>query len=171
MKEPYLSKQNTAGISLIEILVVITIFAVLGVIVSSSLILTIQGTKKSEALIRVRENVNYSLGVIERNIRNASSIVDCTNADTTKITYLNQNGVVSSFSCINAGGANSYIASGSARLTSDAISIVNCSFTCSASVDLSNPPLVTIDILARDAVSSGVQSSSVSAQTKIYLRN
>jgi prepilin-type N-terminal cleavage/methylation domain-containing protein len=171
MKNQNINKKNNSGLSLIEILIVITIFAVLGVIVSASLILTIQGTKKSESQIRVRENVNYSLAVIERNIRNANAIVDCTNSDTSTVTYLDQDGVSSSFSCVNTGSVDSYIASGSARITSNAISILACTFNCDQPTDLTSPPLITVEVIAKDALATGIQGASVSAQTKIYLRN
>ena len=158
------------GMSLIEILVVITIFAVLGIVVTSSIVLTLQGTKKSESTIRVRENLNYSLAVIERNIRNANSIPVCSETASDTITYLDPTGNPSSFSCVNTGSADSYIASGSSRLTSDAIKLVNCSFTCTSS-EANTPPLVTIELTVQDASASGIQSSEVSASTQIYLRN
>lgn len=158
------------GMSLIEILVVITIFAVLGIIVTSSIVLTLQGTRKSESLIKVRENLNYSLAVIERNIRNANSIPVCPEATTTTINYLDQYGNPTSFSCANTGLEDSYIASGSSRLTSNAIKIVSCSFTCTPS-DSSTPPLVTIDLTVQDASSSGTQNAEVTTVTQIYLRN
>lgn len=164
-----MKKEIESGISLIEILVVVTVFAVLGVMVSSSLVLTIQGTKKSESLIRVRENLNYSLAVVERNIRNANEILECPNSDTSKITYLDKNGVSASFSCVGVGQPDSYIASGSARLTSNTIKITSCTFTCTQ--DLSNPPSVTVNVAIQDASATGVQSSSVTAESKIYLRN
>lgn len=165
-----MKKEIESGISLIEILVVVTVFAVLGVMVSSSLVLTIQGTKKSESLIRVRENLNYSLAVVERNIRNANEILECPNSDTSKITYLDKNGVSASFSCVGVGQSDSYIASGSARLTSNTIKITSCTFTCTQA-DLSNPPSVTVNVAVQDASATGVQGSSVTAESKIYLRN
>jgi len=166
-----MKKNLENGLSLIEILVVVTIFAVLGVIISSSLILTIQGTKKSESLIKVRENINYSLAVIERNLRNASVIVDCPNTDTSKITYMDQYGISSSFSCMNVGAAtDSYIASGSARLTSNSIKVIQCSFVCTRA-DLSNPPSVKVNLTVQDTTYSGSQGSNVTTESKIYLRN
>jgi len=170
MKKNFHRERFTEGLSLIEILVVVTIFAILGIIVSSSLMLTLRGAKKSESLMKVRENLNYSLAVIERNIRGASTILDCTNSDTKKITYLDQNKTSTSFFCVNTGAAGSYIASGSARLTSDSIKIVSCSFTC-AHPDLSNPPSITIDLTVQDASGTGIESSVVSAKSQIYLRN
>lgn len=158
-----------SGLSLIEILVVITIFAVLGIVISSSVILTIQGTKKTEALIRARENVNYSLSVIDRNLKNANSVTDCT--DPLSITYVDQYGKTSTFSCVGIGGDDAYIASGSSRLTAITTKIISCSFTCAQPADLSKPPIVSVSVSAKDSLFSGSQSASISAQTEIYLRN
>ncbi len=157
---------NNKGLSLIEILIAIAVFAVLGMLISSSLILTIQGSKKSESLMNVRENLNYSLSVIERNLRNASSIISCDPSSGTSISFYDQYKDSTSFSCvINPEEANDvYIASGSSRLTSNTITIVNCNITCNGS-------LVTIDVTAKDKLNSGQLSAQVSEQKNIYIRS
>ena len=159
-----------------EILIVITIFAVLGMIVTRSVILTLQGSQKSESMVSARENLDYSLGVIERQIRNANSIPNssCTGVGSTSISYIDQNGSSSYFSCVNTGSVGSYIASESAsvltKLTNSNIKINSCSFTCIPSIG-SNPPQVDIDITVQNTDASGVLGSAVSASTQIYLRN
>jgi prepilin-type N-terminal cleavage/methylation domain-containing protein len=158
------------GMSLLEVLVVVAIFAILGILVARSIILTLQGSQKSESLVRVRENLDYSLSIIERQIRSANSVTPCPNIDTNVINFIDQNGVASSFSCVNPGLADSYLASGSARLTNDNVGIVSCTFSCTNSGS-SNPPLVTIDLTVKDASSSANQQTSVTASTQIYLRN
>lgn len=159
------------GMSLLEVLVVVTIFAVLGILVTESVILTLQGAKKSESVIRARENLDYSLSIIERQIRNANSVSPCTGLPVTIINYLDQNGNPSSFACMNTGSNGSYIASGSAHLTGDAVAIINpCSFTCVPGTE-SNPSYIKIELTVKDASSSGIQSANVSASTQIYLRN
>lgn len=158
------------GMSLMEILVVITIFAVLGILITQSVVLTLQGSKKSESIIRARENLDYSLSIIERQIRSASSVSPCTGLPVTIIYYLDQNGLASSFSCVNTGGSNSFIASGSARLTSNAVKVTSCSFICTPGT-MANPPLITLDVALKEAVASGIQGANVSASTQIYLRN
>lgn len=163
-------KENEKGMSLVEILVVITIFAILGIIVSGSLILTIQGTKKSESQIRVRENLNYAMDVMERNLRNANSVSDCTDTvGTTSINYYDQYGKLARFSCLTDSNGT-YIASGSARITSDSVSVTNCSFTCSQE-DVSNPPVVIIDLSIKDTSSKGSQGASANGESQVYLRN
>jgi prepilin-type N-terminal cleavage/methylation domain-containing protein len=164
------------GMTLLEVLVVITIFAVLGVLVTESVALALQGARKSASIVRTRENLDYSLGIIERQIRGASSITSpCptppdTPNPTTEIDYLDGNGNSSAFSCQQLGTVNSYIASGSSRLTSNTVKITDCSFMCSASSG-SIPPLVTVNLTMQDASASGTQIATVSALTQIFLRN
>ena len=149
-----------------EILVVITIFAVIGILSTRSVFLTLRGAKKSDSLIRVRENVNNAFSVIERQIRNAEKI-DCPSTDTT-LSYISLEGVSTSFSCTI--GANGYIASGSAKLTSDDISITSCSFACSQATQ-NVPPIVTISIVAEDNTSTSVEKGTVTTETQITARN
>jgi len=160
---------NSKGLSLIEMLVVITIFAILGMLVTSSVILTIKGTKKSEAMIRVRENMDYSLGIIERQIRQAKSIPVCPNLDPLRIDYLDQEGAQSFFACNSIGNIGSYIASGSARLTTDNVIITDCSFTCN--LGNNNPPVISVSLSIKDALLSGASGFASTTSTQIYLRN
>jgi len=171
----------SAGMTLLEVMVVVTIFAVLGILITGSITLTLQGAKKSESIVRTRENLDYSLSVMERQIRGASNITSpCTippaiSVPGTEIGYSDQNGMPSSFYCINTGSNDSYIASGSsiltaARLTNNTVKIVSCAFTCTSSSG-SSAPVVAIDLTMQDALSAGIQTASVSASTQIYLRN
>ncbi len=148
--------------SLLEILVVVAIFAVLGIIVTQSVILTLRGSKKSESQVRVRENIGYALSVIERRLRNADSITSC---DGQTVTYRDSQGISSTFSCVS--GADSYVASASARLTSSEVLINTCSFVCDLT---SSPPSVTVSLEATEASATGIEGARVSSSTKVYLR-
>lgn len=162
------------GLSLLEILVVISIFAVLGILVTRSVLLTLGGGKKSETLIKVRENLNYSTGVIERQLRNAGSVTDCTNSDTSAINYVDQSGKTTKFFCVNVGvpGTVGFIASDSAttKLTNNDVKITSCSFTCALST-AGTPSSVTVNLQATDATAVGVDNTVVSTSTQIFLRN
>lgn len=162
------TKKYINGFSLVEILIVISIFGIIGVLATRSVFMTLRGAKKSESLVRVRENVNYSLAVIERQLRNAESIT-CPNPSTDLLNYVSLEGTNTSFSCAIA-ATTGHIASGSARLTADDIQVTDCSFTCTQS-DLNNPPSVKISVSAVDTVTTGIEKGSVSSQTEIVLRN
>ena len=154
----------SAGISLLEILVAVAIFAVLGVMVTRSIALTLRGSKKSELTLKVRENIGYSLSVIERQLRNADSITSC--SSDTEIGYIDSFGNPSTFSCEGMDGGDPYIASGSARLTSNEVKITKCTFSCTST----EPPAVNVSITAIDSQAEGVEGASVTASTKVYLR-
>lgn len=156
--------------SLIEILVVIGIFGILGVLTTRSVVLTLSGSKKTENLIKIRENINYTFGVIERQLRNADAITDCTNANTLAINYLDQNGLPASFSCGNIGSGIGYISSGANQLTSNTVDINSCSFTCKVGTN-GNPSSVKISVQAQDATATGISNSVVTSSTSVSLRN
>jgi len=161
--------KNKKAFSIIETLDVISIFAIIGVLVTSALSLTLRGSKKSDALIKVRENVNYSFSVIERQIRNSETIANCNGSVSQNLTYTTLEGVVTTFSCVNL-GPSGYIASGSARLTSDEIAITSCSFVCT-DVSVNNPSIVTLSVTAEDITSNSVEKGSISSQIEIVTRN
>lgn len=164
------TKLRIKGMSLLEILVTVAIFSVLGVIVTRSVLLTLRGSKKSESQVKVRENINYSLAIIERQLRNANSIVVCPNPDSSRIDYKDTFGNATSFSCVSIGGADPYIASGSARLTNNEVKITSCSFVCAQGLT-TNPVSVDVSIEAVDANAVGIEGAKVSATTKIFLRD
>jgi len=158
------------GQSLLEILVVISIFAILGILITQSVILSVSGSKKSESLVRVRESLNYSLSVMERQIRNADSIPDCPNLDTTYLAYTDQDGNSTYFQCLLNPNAIGTIASGSASLTGSDVNVTGCSLACTPGQG-SNPSTVTISLEAKDSQSTGAQNSAVTLTSQINLRN
>ena len=156
------------GISLIEMLIVVAIFAVLGVIISRVILTTLRGSSRSDNLVKVRDNLDYALSVMERQIRNAESVSPCPNSDTTRIDFRDSNGIAAYFACTNV-GAGGYVASGSARLTSDQVAITACSLTCSPAAGRV-PTSVDISLEARGANQTGIERAVVTAATKIFLR-
>lgn len=165
-------KNIKAGFSIIELLVVVAIFSTLAVLATQSVVLTLRGSKKSESLIEVRENVNYAMSIMERLIRNAKE--DALSCSDLVLNYTDQYGNPADFTC--EGGSNGWIASSSARLTSEDI-VVDCSsgggnvvFDCP--VPLGNaPPSVEITITAEDANSFAAEGAQVTTSTKILLRS
>lgn len=160
---------NSQGMSLIEILIVIGIFAILGIITTNSVLLSLRGARKSESQQKVRENLNYTLSVIERNIRGAQSITACPNPDSLVLDYKSADNIDTSFSCLSM-GVDGYVASGSARLTGNDVSITYCSLDCSQGT-VNNPPVVKILLEGTSKTATGAESITVPVQTEITLRN
>lgn len=158
-----------SGVSFIEILVVIAVFAVLGVLVGRIILVTLRGSNRSESLVKVRNNLDYSLAVMERQLRNAESVSPCPNSDASTISFVSGEGVAASFSCVNVGAGTGYVASASARLTTDEIKITACSLVCSPAAG-NVPQSVTISLEAADIKAAGIESAKVTATTKIFLR-
>jgi len=157
------------GISFIEILVVIAIFAIMGVLIGRITLITLRGANKSDSLVKVRENLDYSLSIMERHIRNAETVNPCPNPVTNRVDYTDTEGKATSFSCVGVGGADAYIASGSARITTNDIKITSCTISCSPAAGRT-PPSVNISLEATEANRLGIESARVTAITKIFLR-
>lgn len=153
--------------SLIEILVVLGVFAVLATLSTQAVLQTIKSSRKSEASIRVRENLSYSVSVMERALRSATS-VSC--PSTSRIDYRDPLGGVSYFS-YNTSGSDMFIASGSAtiRLTNNQVIVTAATFTCNPPSPVA-PTSVTIGLTGTDATTTGVESVSSSVSTQIFFR-
>lgn len=158
---------NQKGFSLLEILVVLTVFSLLAIISTTTVLLSLRGTQKSAITAKVRQNIDFTVATVERQIRNANNIVAC-NSD--QIIFTDQDSVQTSFACTNLGSPDAYVASGSARLTSADVTVTSCSFFCSGSLG-STPPSVTFNISASDKNLAGAQGSSFTTTTQIYLRS
>ncbi|KKQ73426.1 MAG: hypothetical protein US95_C0056G0009 [Candidatus Woesebacteria bacterium GW2011_GWB1_38_5] len=63
------------GYSVVEILVVVGIFAVMAVIATQSVSLSLKSSKKSDSTMLVRNELDYTAGSIERNFQFASAII------------------------------------------------------------------------------------------------
>jgi len=155
-------KKNTKGFSLFEMLMVTLILGILGAVTTQIIFLALKSSTKSESTVFVRENLNYAMSIMERELRNASSI-SCTSES--RIDYKNFLGLDSSFSC-----TETQIASNSAQMTGDNISITGCNFLCDQAV-AGRPAAVTIHLSAKNTNKSGADASAADISTKIYLRN
>ena len=156
------------GYTLVEILIVVFIFAVLMLVTIQSLSQTLKGSKKSENQVKARQNVDYTISSMERLIRNARSI-SCPNQYI--LNYVDEYENQASFACLPNGSTNGYIASSSARMTNSEISI-NCSlavFVCSPGGN-GVPPSVRIVVSGKKAGAAGSEESSVRSETTVLLR-
>lgn len=154
------------GYSIVELLVVVTVFSFLAIIATQAVVLTLRGSRKGESLISVRENLDYAFAVMERQLRSAKSISSCSPAS---IIYEDSEREITNFSCL--GGSTGYIASESARLTTSDV-VVDCTqtiFTCPPALP-GAPPSVLINVTAFDADSQGIEGASVTTSSRILLR-
>ena len=159
--------KKTSGVTLIELLVVIAIFSILAVVSARGVLLTLRGSKKSESVTKVRENLDFSFAVMERQIRNAET-ASC-RLDTTRVDYTDYLAGATFFSCESI-GSDGYISSASARLTNEDIEITACEFTCSIATG-GAPPSVSISATAQEKNVVGIEGAEITLSTKIFLRS
>jgi len=166
------------GYSIIELLVVIAIFSIISVIVSQSLVLSLRGSKKSESVIEVKNNVDVALSTMERLLRNAKSI-DCSTAHASggsQVKYVDEFGANTLFACVVDSTNGNYIASGSAspkKLTNNsAVEVTNCVSVFSCPVIANSPPMVEISIKAQHKNNDilGSEGAIVESRTRVLLR-
>ncbi len=158
---------KNSGISLVELMFVVTIFVVVALLINQVLFATFRGSSKSAVGTNVKQNANHAVAIMDRALHSAASILSCNN---NIVTYLNSEGVTTSFSCVNVGDSG-YVASGSARLTSPDVTVSSCNITCEGE---GSPNAVVIDMTLRQTGGAGLrpeEKGSFSVRTRVLLRN
>jgi prepilin-type N-terminal cleavage/methylation domain-containing protein len=165
----YLKNKNESGFSLLEILVALTVFAFLALVATQSIFSTVRVSTKSASVVKIRGDVDYALSVIERYLHSAQSVTPCPLDDPKTVAFIDSQGSQTIFSCVTP-GETGYLASGSARLTSETVAVTTCSFVCAPATG-NTPASVTISVEAKDATKTGIDRGTVTTSTQIYLRN
>ena len=174
-------KKLSKGFSLIEMLIVMMIFSILAVLATSSLATSLNGTRKSESLGHVRENIEYAMSIMERSLRAAKDL-DCDASSSTRIVYKTANNIEASFEivdCFIPPNDRGNIASASGGISRNLVieddvmvvcGLLNSRFTCNQGIS-GKPDSVTIRITAEDIEAQGAGAVSYSSETQILLRN
>ena len=169
------------GYTLIEIMIVTSIFAILALLVSGIILQSVRNTQKSESLSNVRSELDNVVLVMERHLRNSDNMVGIEGTLPIQgIQYTDPTGVEARFVCIDDAGLGVMkVASQSTDpdwddttfdLTSDKVNITNCEFV----VDIGTydiPDKVKVIIEAEAAGITGVESGEVKVETILNLRN
>jgi prepilin-type N-terminal cleavage/methylation domain-containing protein len=136
------TNNRQSGFSLIEMLVVVALFAIISMAAVSLFFSTIVGSNSVDAQAVIKENGNYALDIMSYMIRNAQQITACSAGS---LTILNRDGGSTQF---YVAPTNQIASNSAARLLTtsnvrvDPAEIANPSFfTCTPAV---NPTTVTI---------------------------
>jgi len=167
-------QKNISGFTLVEVLVVVSSFAILAVLVTLTIAASLKGSRKSETSSKVRTELEYALGFIERQVRNGTSLV-CTPPD--GIDFQDPDGVAAGYDrrlqTID-GVSQGYIASRSgtlwSHLTSSSIGITEFTVDCSDEIE-DVPMSVAITLSGKDISGTGSGNSQVTIDTQIMLRD
>jgi prepilin-type N-terminal cleavage/methylation domain-containing protein len=170
--------KRKSGFSLIEMLVVTTVFTILSLIITQSVFLTFRGANKAKSSLSVKENVENAVGKIERTLYNASSIggnttYPCDGNFRTQLHLVDEFGNGISYRCLGA-APNRTIASYSAtfqdNLTdTDNVDLTQCQLSC---MNYSNTPsIVRVRMTAVSKNYTGAEGGRYQIDKTIYLRN
>lgn len=193
-----LSILNSKGFTLIEMLVAIGVFVVVGSIAVSILFSALRGTNKTNVITIVRQNGNYAISQMEKMIRNAKSF-EAVSADLgytwetvcnpsthyRQIKISSFDDVETTFKCNDNNNISSVSASGATVYLLDTSSVSlpstiplpqnRCYFTCSRP-DSVSPPIIGINFYLTDTSTTGfaenkASQSAILFQTSVQIRN
>lgn len=154
---------------MVETLVVIVIFAMLSAIIAQSVALSLRGARKSDSLSDVREDLDFTISILERNVRGAIAVNSACNGSTlTSFSYNNEDETSSVISCQNI-GPNGYISLDGERLTGSDLSITACQFSCEQPAS-SVPPVIHISISGSKKNAASTEVSNITVDSQVRLR-
>ena len=174
--------QEKNGFTLIEMLVSISLLALIASIGTVLLTVTLKNASKARISQLVKQEGDYAMQSMERWIRNSSPIINNCQPNMTILQFTNFDGQPMAFEFVGIGESNSYIASYSAqltqinRLTSESVELDGGQsnyFSCIVGQEDNTPALVTISFSLKQANSSLSQEESITIpfHHTISLRN
>ena len=179
-QELRIKKEKKSGYSLIELLVVITLIAILGTLTAEAFILGLRAQSKSEIVKEVKQNADYIGQVIENMVRNSIDIEEtqCNNSFQ-QLTIKSPDGLYTTFDC-----SSSVMASISGQfpvptiyltLSSNRVSIVenSCNFRIVCPTPPINPKYVFFNFKLTQTGSNlpKEKQASIEYQNTVSLRN
>lgn len=159
---------NKRGFTLIELMIVISITAVIVVTVTGLFFRAIRGGTKTETTVDLSQNAEFSMSLMERFIRNAKEVnnvggVECPGIGST-ITLIGWDGGSTQFSL-----SNGRIASNSFALSGTSVLIENLQFECIREEGVPDQVLIEFDATSSDV--GGASGSSGHYESTVSLRN
>lgn len=172
------ASRSTNGFTLIEMLMVVFLFALIMTLSGALFSAVLKGSSKSEINKDVKQAGDYAMSQMERNIRNAKTVKCRTDINAATIEVTDRDNILTTYNCLfhAVDGVNvAYIASNSAQLTGDNVTLSNTAcpgdlnFTCNMTV---TPPQVTISftLFQKGTSTKPEDQASVKFQSTVNLR-
>ena len=184
------TKNMRKGFSVIEILVVVGVFAIIGILATQSTTLSLRSSKKSDSIVLVKQELDNAASNVERLLQTAGTVMigfdssgndNCvTHNATPSVGFRNSDGGRGDIACIDSppnsffGSADPRIASSSGetinytqRLTSNKIEITNCKFECYTQ---NSQTYLDFSVTANAAGITGAEGAAVITSRKILVR-
>ncbi len=170
--------RSESGFTLLEMVVTVSIVAIISVVLSQVFLATVRTNSKTEVLKDVKQNGDVVLESIIRTVQNATTLT-CTSSKS--ITVENQDGTDTVFAC-EASGAITRLArtttAGTSYLTADNITMggADCtasSLTFSCSDVNGYPAILTVsfDLAPGNIPAAAFEQTSSSFTTTVTMRN
>lgn len=156
------------GFSLIEVLVVISLFAFLGIIISEVTVGSLRSARKADSVIVVRGNLDSAVATIERRLLNATSVATCTQ-NMTSLVFVDDSQTEYTYRC-SSGAVQFGVTGSEANITSGEVNITSCDIDCtpgSASV----PPSVNISVSGESVQQTDEEGAQLTVSTRVNLRS
>lgn len=168
----------TFGFTLVELLVVVTLVAIIGLITTQIFIIGFTARSKTEILKEVKQTGDYSLSVIESMTRNAVDIAGALcNTNSDSLTIVNPDGLSTTFDCsgtqiASISGLPDPTPTVSLSLTSSNVKVTSCNFRIVCPTPPLSPKYVFVNFTVSQTGSSlpPERRASVDYQTTISLR-
>lgn len=161
------------GYTLLELMIATAVVGVLAIVATSLFFSVSRGGTKVQVTAEVNQNGEIVLGTMERLIRNAFLVTSCPVTEAASLSLVDRYGRDIILSCENVGTDNGYIASNSARLTSENVAVSACWFSCTEDQAGFRPPLIEINFTLRQAQGEAGKGETSQQQfkTSVSLRN
>jgi len=168
------------GYSVIEILVVVGVFAVLAILATQSISLSLKSTKKGDSVVNVKQELDNASENVTRLLQTANEIYCPEPSATPSVGFRDHGGNRGDIACLDTdpyhfvGSADTRIASSSGesirynnRLTSPVVEITSCSFTC---VTQNSQKYIDFSVSAFAKGISSAEGASVTTSRNILVK-
>lgn len=153
------------GFTLLETLVVISVFAVVATLGIGFLNTVLKGGTKTSIVSEIKQNGNYVMEVISYYIRNATAITNCA-SNTLSLQGIDNSIVTFSLLPTDNLNFNNRIASNSMSLTNadikDGVDVTSFTFSCNTTT---TPPVVSISFTLTNGLQAPAGQEAKASQT------
>lgn len=171
---------NQVGFTLIETVVVITVFGIISSIALVALVNILRASSKTTVLNSVRQNGDYALAQIVRTVHTAVSIqsptLPCNSSSSptsaNPFTITAADGTTATYTCTSS-SPKTITYNGNSLFDTNAVTMTSCNVTCSQETQSDNP-VITIDFFLKSNSTSNLAEKTappVEFQTTVIMRN
>lgn len=165
-------RSPVTGFSLVEVLIIVSLLAIVLLIGSDLFFTTLKGASKAEIVKEIKQNGNFALGIMERMIRNSRAL-DCSGTPG-QLSLTNPDQGETTFRLDSSNRIASESALGPFLLTSPETPAASFSIICSPSPpQTGRPTVVTVQfrLTAPGGLTRTEETAQVDFQTQVSTRN